>query len=130
MAHYALLNENNIVVQVITGIDENELIEGKTPEQWYGEFHNMKCVRTSYNTYGNSHKYGGVPFRKNYAGKGYRYDDVSNAFIAPKPFPSWRLNYSTFLWEAPIPQPEIEKGYLHFWSEDNQEWIKLAIPAE
>lgn len=75
MAHYAFLNENNIVTQVIVGVDETELIEGKTPEVWYGEFKGQKCVRTSYN--GN--------IRKNYAGIGYLYDPISDAFIPPKP---------------------------------------------
>jgi hypothetical protein len=75
MAHYAFLDENNIVVDVIVGIDETELIEGKDPETWYGEFRGQKCVRTSYN---NS-------IRFNYAGIGYKYDPVDDAFISPMP---------------------------------------------
>jgi hypothetical protein len=73
MAHYAFLDENSIVTEVITGIDENELIEGKSPEDWYGEFRGQKCIRTSYN--GN--------IRYNYAGVGYTYDPIDDAFIAP-----------------------------------------------
>jgi hypothetical protein len=118
MAHYALLDENNTVVKVITGIDETESIEGKTPEQWYGEFHNMKCVRTSYN--GN--------IRYNYAGIGYTYDTEFDAFIPPKPYDSWKLNYETFNWVSPIPMPQREEGFIFRWSEINKEWIKLKLP--
>jgi hypothetical protein len=75
MAHYAFLDENNIVTEVIVGKDETELIDGKTPEEWYGEFRNQVCVRTSYN--GN--------IRYNYAGIGYTYDPIDDAFIAPMP---------------------------------------------
>ena len=75
MAHYAFLDEDNIVTEVIVGIDETELIEGKTPEDWYAEFRGQKCVRTSYN--GN--------IRYNYAGIGYLYDPIDDAFIAPMP---------------------------------------------
>ena len=75
MAHYAFLDDNNIVTEVIVGIDETELIEGLDPETWYGNFKGQKCVRTSYN-----HK-----IRYNYAGLFYFYDEVADAFIAPKP---------------------------------------------
>ena len=75
MAHYAFLDDSNIVTGVITGIDETELIEGKSPEDWYGEFTGQKCVRTSYNN----------KIRYNYAGIGYTYDPIDDAFIAPMP---------------------------------------------
>lgn len=75
MAHYAFLDDSNIVTEVIVGIDETELIEGKTPEDWYGEFRGQTCVRTSYN--------GRIRF--NYAGVGYTYDSIDDAFIAPAP---------------------------------------------
>jgi hypothetical protein len=127
MAHYALLDENNIVTEVITGVDETELIEGLNPEIWYGNFRNQVCKRTSYNTYANTHFLGGTPFRKNFAGIGYYYDKDWDGFRPPQPFPSWKLNYETFLWEAPIPQPEEEEGYFWRWGEVNQEWIKLSI---
>jgi hypothetical protein len=126
MAHYVLLDENNIVIQVITGVDENKLIEGKNPEQWYSEFTGKMCKRTSYNTYGNQHLNNGVPFRGNYAGIGFKYDLQFDAFIPPKPFPSWKLNYNTFLWNAPISIPPDEEGYKWIWVEDNQEWVKIT----
>lgn len=75
MAHYAFLNENNIVTEVIVGIDESELIEGKDTETWYGEFRGQKCVRTSYNN----------RIRFNFAAIGYLYDPIDDAFIAPAP---------------------------------------------
>ena len=75
MAHYAFLDENNIVTEVIVGVHENELIEGLEPEIWYGNFKGQKCVRTSYNS----------NVRYNYAGIGYVYDSEADAFIAPRP---------------------------------------------
>ena len=75
MAHYAFLNESNIVTEVIVGVDENELIEGKTPEEFYAEYRGQACVRTSYNS----------NIRFNYAAKGYLYDPIDDAFISPAP---------------------------------------------
>lgn len=75
MAHYAFLDESNIVTEVIVGKDETELIEGKDPETWYGEFRGQRCIRTSYNG----------KIRYNYAGIGYTYDPIDDAFIAPMP---------------------------------------------
>jgi hypothetical protein len=115
MAHYAFLDKNNVVIEVITGIDETELIEGLDTETWYGNFRNQKCVRTSYN--GN--------IRKNYAGIGYTYDEAFDAFIAPRPFPSWNLNYTTFQWNAPVPMPEDIAQHQWVWSEINQEWVSV-----
>lgn len=112
MAHYAFLDENNIVVEVIVGIDETQLIEGLDPETWYGNFRGETCKRTSYN--GN--------IRKNYAGIGYTYDAERDAFIPPKPFESWTLDEVTCRWQPPIPKPEDDKMYL--WDEDAQLWIE------
>jgi len=97
MAHYAFLDENNIVTEVIVGLDENELIEGLDPETWYGNFRGQTCKRTSYNTYGGTHLLGGVPFRVNAAGRGSVYDEERDAFIQRKPhseWNSWILNAS------------------------------------
>jgi hypothetical protein len=122
MAHYAFLDENNIVTDVITGKDENELLDGLDPETWYGNFRGQVCKRTSYHTYGNQHSLGGTPFRKNYAGVGMTYDPVKDAFIPEKPYPSWTLNEETCLWEAPTPYPDSE--LLHFWDEATLSWIR------
>jgi hypothetical protein len=113
MAHYAFLNENNTVTEVIVGIDETELIEGLHPEIWYGNFRNQTCKRTSYN--GN--------YRKNYAGIGYTYDQERDAFIAPKPYTKWILNEETCKWEAPIPYPTDDKRYV--WNNNQEEWEEL-----
>jgi hypothetical protein len=112
MAHYAFLDENNIVTEVITGIDETELIEGLDTETWYGNFRGQTCKRTSYN--GN--------IRKNYAGIGYTYDSDRDAFIPPKPYPSWILNEDTCNWESPVPYPTDDKFYT--WDESQQQWVE------
>jgi hypothetical protein len=75
MAHYAFLDESNIVTEVIVGIEETELIEGLSTEEWYGNFKGQRCIRTSYNN----------KIRYNYAGIGYTYDPIDDAFIAPMP---------------------------------------------
>ena len=113
MAHYAFLNSNNTVTEIIVGIDETELIEGLHPEIWYGNFRNQTCKRTSYN--GN--------YRKNYAGIGYTYDPERDAFIAPKPFSKWVLNEETCRWEAPTPYPTDDKRYV--WNDNRGEWEEL-----
>jgi len=110
MAHYAFLDENNIVTEVIVGIDETELIEDLSPEIWYGNFKNQTCIRTSYN--GN--------IRCNYAGIGYKYDEDLDAFIPPKPFKSWILNEESCLWEPPIEYPNNDNMYM--WNEETTSW--------
>lgn len=121
MAHYAFLDENNIVTEVIVGVEEGT--DGYDWEQRYGEFRGQVCKRTSYNTRGNIHSEGGTPFRKNYAGIGYKYDENLDAFISPQPYPSWSLNTSTCLWEPPVPRPNDSKRY--YWDEANQSWIEI-----
>ena len=109
MAHYAFLDDNNVVTEVITGIDETELIEGLDTETWYGNFRGQICKRTSYN--GN--------IRKQYAGIGYTYDAVNDVFIRPQPYPSWALD-DDFNWQAPTPRPE---GMGWYWNEAKQVWL-------
>jgi hypothetical protein len=125
MAHYALLDETNTVVQVITGVDENELIDGMSAEQWYGQFHNMTCVRTSYNTINNTHREGGKPFRKNYASIGGKYIPELDAFVQKKPYPSWKMDYQIWDWVSPIPKPEDGENYLWKWNELEKEWVQV-----
>ena len=119
MAHYAILDENNVVIDVFVGLDEGQ--DGVDWEQWYSEFRGQTCKRTSYNTIAGKHLYDGVPFRKNYAHIGGTYDPVRDAFIPPKDFPSWTLDEETCLWKAPIPKPV--DAYLPRWDENNQIWI-------
>jgi hypothetical protein len=131
MAHYALIDSNNIVVKVITGVDENVIqinsegneVGGTTEawEQFYESlpwFEGLTCKRTSYN--GN--------IRANYAGVGYKYYQNFDVFVAPTPYPSWKLNYTTYQWEAPVTMPENTPEYFWKWSEYNKEWIKVLIP--
>jgi hypothetical protein len=119
MAHYAFLDENNIVTEVIVGKDEGE--EGRDWEQWYGEFRGQTCKRTSYNTVGGIHNNGGTPFRKNYAGIGYTYRTDIDAFVPPQPFASWILNNDTAQWEPPTPMPT--DGKMYSWDEATTSWV-------
>lgn len=117
MAHYALLDNNNIVVQVITGKDEG----GETNwEEYYSNSTGKTCKRTSYNTSAGQHKLGGVPFRKNYAGIGFFYDQSKDAFIPPKPYNSWVLIEDTCTWKPPIPMPT---DGVYYWDENLQTWV-------
>ena len=124
MAHYAYLDENNIVTMVIVGKNEDE-----APGDWetyYG------AKRTSYNTRGgvyydpNTNEPGAdqtKAFRKNYAGIGYTYDAARDAFIPPQPYPSWVLDESSCLWEAPVPYPT--DGNRYYWDEADQSWTAV-----
>jgi hypothetical protein len=126
MAHYAFLDENNIVTEVIPGRDEWEEVDGITDwERAYSEVRGQVCKRTSYSTKHGQHINGGTPFRKNYAGIGYTYDVYWDAFIPPKPFASWKLDYEIFDWVAPIPKPDAGANYDWYWGEANKEWIKV-----
>ena len=114
MGHYAFLDDNNIVTEVIVGRNEDEVVDGISDwEAYYGEFRGQTCVRTSYN--GN--------IRKNYAGVGYKYDVTLDAFISPKPFKSWKLNKETCTWSAPVPYPDDEA--LYSWNETAGNWEEV-----
>ena len=112
MAHYAFLNADNIVTEVITGIDETELIEGLDTETWYGNFRGQTCKRTSYN-----HR-----IRKQYAGIGYTYDPDADVFVAPQPYGSWTLD-DNHDWQPPIPYPGDGADYV--WDEPTREWVAI-----
>ena len=118
MAHYTFLNMQNIVTEVIVGKDETE---GNTNwEIHYGNIREQVCKRTSYNTRGGVHLNDGTPFRKNYAGIGYTYDESRDAFIPPKPYDSWTLNETSCLWECPVDYPT--DGQVYEWNEETQTW--------
>ena len=117
MPHFAQLDENNIVIKVL-------VIDQETVDT--GHFGNPNSfVQTSYNTHAGKHLLGGTPFRKNYAGIGYTYDAVRDAFIPPKPFDSWILNKETCIWEAPSPKPNDDKFYS--WNESKLSWIEITL---
>jgi len=121
MAHYAFIDNNDIVTEVIVGIDEDStdtLPEGYTSwEDWYltqrpGA---SACKRTSYNTIANTHSGGGTAFRGNYAGIGFTWDETNNVFYPPQPYASWTLS-SDWVWEAPIDYPDDGNAYI--WNEN------------
>jgi hypothetical protein len=118
MAHYAFLDQNNIVTEVIVGKNEGE--ENINWEQHYGNFRGQLCKRTSYNTVNGIHSLGGTPFRKNYAGIGMTYDETRDAFIPQKPYNSWILNESTCNWDAPVARPDDNNIYI--WNEEILNW--------
>ena len=128
MAHYALLDSNNVVVKVITGVDEDVIqtdldgtqVGGSSEawEQFYASQHKgLTCKRTSYNN----------NIRANFAGVGYKYDEQFDVFIPKQPFPSWKLNYNTFTWDAPVAKPISGKKYI--WDENNTQWFEVITPA-
>ena len=117
MAHYAQIDNNNQVIQVI--VAEQDFINSGAvgdPAQW---------IQTSYNTYGGIHRNGGTPLRKNYAGKGYMYDATRDAFIPPRPYASWILNESTCLWDPPTPMPTDGRNYA--WNENTVSWEEVVL---
>lgn len=133
MAHYAFLDANNVVTEVIVGRDEDEVVDNIMDwEAYYGNLRNQVCKRTSYNTQAGVHAFGGTPFRKNYAGIGYTYDSTLDAFIPPQPYASWTLNEETCQWDAPIPYPEAAEGELYEWDEAAGDWklVQLEISGE
>lgn len=119
MAHYAFIDENNIVTQVIVGRNEWEVVDGISDwETYYGELHGQRCVRTSYN----------ANIRKNYAGIGFTYDETLDAFVPPQPYASWTLNEETAQWEAPTPYPD--DGLMYGWNEELGDWEALVFESE
>jgi hypothetical protein len=123
MAHFAKIDENNIVTQVVV-VDDSQQSRG---QEFLSNDIGLGGVwlQTSYNTRGGIHINGGTPFRKNYAGVGYTYDSVKDAFIPPNPYSTWILNETTCCWESPIPYPKDGKNYV--WSEANNNWIAVVV---
>lgn len=114
MAHYAFLDENNVVTEVITGKDETELIDGLDPETWYGNFRGQVCKRTSYH----------ANIRGIYAGIGFTYDPDLDRFIVPQPFPSWTLD-DKYDWQPPTAKPN--DGKIYAWDEASLGWVEAVI---
>ena len=117
MAHYAYLNDENIVTSVIVGKETDPTFNG---ESYYGN--GLKCKRTSYNTIAGVHLNNGVPFRKNYAGIGFAYDEARDAFIPPKPYQSWILNEQSCIWNAPVEKPIGD----YTWDENELNWKEVT----
>ena len=128
MAHFAKLNQENIVIAVNVVHNNELLVDGVEGEQKGIDFLNNlyktndTWKQTSYNTYGGVHKLGGTPFRKNYAGIGYTYDETRDAFISPQPYSSWTLNEDTCHWESPVVYPN--DGKIYDWNEETTSWVE------
>ena len=129
MAHFVKINDSNIVIRGVVlddkdtqdeNGDEVESVGAKYLSDGFGG----TWKRTSYNTFGNVHRLGGTPFRKNYAGIGYTYNAAKDAFISPQPYPSWPLNEDTCLWDAPTAYPDDGKKYT--WNEDTTSWDEVT----
>jgi len=135
MAHFAKLDENNIVIDVVSISDSDTMQDGNESEAKGVEFLTnltgyTNWKQTSYNT--SAGKYLNSDgkeaddqtkaFRGNYAGVGSTYDETNDIFVHPKPFPSWTLNTTTAQWEAPVAHPEDALDYV--WDEDNQQWVR------
>lgn len=125
MAHYAQIDANNTVTQVI--VAEQDFIDSGAvgdPATW---------IQTSYNTFGGIHRLGGTPLRKNYAGIGYTYDAARDAFIAPKPFASWILDETSCQWQAPVPMPSDagtgDPPKFYRWDESQVNWVAETLVA-
>ena len=127
MAHFAEIDENNIVTRVLVVGDDQE----HRGQEFLADDLDLggTWLKTSYNTQGGVHTLGGTPFRKNYAGIGYSYDETLDAFIPPKPFASWLLNEETCNWNAPVEMP-VEEGKFFTWDEDTTSWVEFSPPTE
>ena len=116
MGHFAKVVDSKVVSVIVAEPEFFDTFVDSSPGQW---------IQTSYNTQGGVHKNGGTPLRKNYAGVGYTYDAVRDAFIAPQPFASWLLNDDTCLWDAPVAMPADGKAYE--WNEATTSWKELVV---
>jgi hypothetical protein len=130
VAHFAKLNQENIVIAVNVVHNNELLVDGVESEQKGIDFINNLLKtndtwkQTSYNTQGGVHTLGGTPLRKNYAGTGFTYDEARDAFIAPQPYPSWTLNEDTCRWEGPVAYPDDDKHYK--WNEETTSWDEVT----
>jgi hypothetical protein len=116
MSHFAKVLDGKVVQVIVAEAEFFETFVDSSPGEW---------IQTSYNTYGGVHKNGGTPLRKNYAGIGYTYDRVKDAFIPPKPFASWTLNEDTCLWQAPVSKPD--DGKIYEWIESTTSWNEITF---
>ena len=131
MAHYAFIDDKNIVTGVIVGIDEDNTTdlpeEFASWEEFYGNNRGQTCKRTSYNTSANAHIQDGTPFRGNYAAIGYTYDVGNDVFIPPKPYDSWVMDETIWLWKAPVDKPaltdeQVNANNYYDWNEYTSSW--------
>ena len=112
MSHFAKVLDGKVVQVIVAEAEFFKTFVDTSPGTW---------LQTSYNTYGNVHKLGGTPLRGNFAGIGFTYDHQNDVFYAPTPYPSWVLNQSTWLWEAPIAKPSTGD---YVWDEATTSWVE------
>jgi len=115
MSHFAKVLDGKVTQVIVAEPEFFETFVDTSPGEW---------IQTSYNTHGNQHTLGGTPLRGNYASIGYTYDRINDVFYAPKPYASWTLNESTWLWESPIPYPDETKSYI--WNESTKSWDLIS----
>ena len=115
MSHFAKVVNGKVVEVIVAEADFFDTFVDTTPGKW---------IQTSYNTFGGQHKLGGTPLRKNYAGIGWNYDKTADAFYPPKPYDSWTLNTTTYLWDPPTSYPN--DGRIYEWDEENKDWKDMA----
>lgn len=134
MAHFAQIDDNKIVTQVIVIPDEQE----ERGQEFINQDLGLEgtWLKTSYNTFQNRHKLGGQPYRGNYAGIGFTYDEVNDVFLEPQPYPSWTMSAERWRWEPPIPKPLIPEpeftekptvGIGYQWNENTLTWDALPV---
>ena len=111
MSHYAKIKDGKVIKVIVAEASFFDTFVDTSTGKW---------IQTSYNTHGGVHKLGGTPLRKNFAGVGYTYDQTRDAFIPPKPYPSWLLNEDTCLWECPVTYPTDGQKYI--WNEETTSW--------
>lgn len=116
MSHFAKVLDGKVVQVIVAEAEFFETFVDSFPGEW---------IQTSYNTHGGVHANGGTPLRKNYAGIGFTYDRVKDAFIPPKPYTSWTLNDETCLWKAPVPMPD--DGKIYEWNESTTSWNEITF---
>ena len=114
MGHFAKVQDDIVTKVIVAEPEFFDTFVDDSPGRW---------VQTSYNTHGGVHASGGTPLRKNYAGVGFTYDNVRDAFIPPKPYPSWTLNETTCLWDSPVAYPD--DGNVYEWNEDTTSWVEV-----
>jgi hypothetical protein len=118
MSHFAKVLNDMVINIMVAEPEFFDTFVDSSPGEW---------IQTSYNTRGGVHLQGGTPLRKNFAGIGYTYDRIRDAFIPPQPYPSWRLNEETCCWDPPIPYPS--DGDLYVWNEADKSWIVVSNPS-
>jgi len=126
MAHFAELDENNVVLRVLVVDDLHEADGHNFLSNTLGL--GGTWVKTSYNTFAGEHLLGGTAFRKNFAGIGFIFDLERDAFYAPQPYPSWTLNEDSCIWQPPTPMPTDDKMYS--WNEEDLAWEEVILPTE